>query len=325
MPGPGGGSRGGGFGGGSFGGGRGGGFGGGFGGHHGGFGGPHHRPPHHHGPHFFGGWYPRRRYYYGGGGCLGGFIGALMMPIFILIFVGIFFVAILGNAVTDLKNGGSIRYDEAVFQDYADMRYAEEFGESTAYEDNLLLVFLVNEQSDGYYTIAWCGYNIDSLISDMFGNEYTAYGQAVDSSVPAYYEHSLSQNLASITDKMTARIVKLGLPSSFIEQEDHSVTVPSHLTNHSHLPLSEQTVERALADFTEQTGIPVVFVVDDMEDVFEKTMGASILPLVIALIFAGIAIAMIVSAVKNRPRKRTSAQQENDPYTAKAEDEQRWQ
>ena len=108
-----------------------------------------------------------------------------MAPIIILVFVGVFTSLMFGRVVTDIQRGGSVVYDEADFQDYADMRYAEEFGESTAYEDNLMFVFLVNEQSDEYYTIAWCGYNINSRISDMFGNEYTNYGQAVQSSIPA--------------------------------------------------------------------------------------------------------------------------------------------
>lgn len=327
MPGPGGGSRGGGFGGGgSHGGGFGGGRPGGFGGRPGGFGGPHHHPPHHHRPYFYGGWFPRRRYYYGGGGCLGGLVGALMAPIIMLIFVCVFAFFMFGSAVTDIQRGGSVVYDEADFQNYADMRYAEEFGESTAYEDNMLLVFLVNEQSDEYYTIAWCGYNINARITDMFGNEYTDYGHAVQSSIPAYYEHSLSQNLASIVDKMAERIGRLGLSSSFIRADDHSVTVPSHLTNHSRLSLSEQTVERALTDFTEQTDIPVVIVVDNVENVFRKSIGGSILPILIVLIFAGIAVVMIVTTIKNRPRKQQNkTKPEDDPYTATSEDEKRWQ
>ena len=328
MPGPGGGSRGGGFGGGGSrgGGGFGGGRPGGFGGHHGGFGGHYHHPHHHHRPYFYGGWYPRRRYYYGGGGCLGGLVGALIAPIIILAFVALFVTTAFGGIMANIQRGGSVIYDEADFQDYADMRYAEEFGESTAYEDNLMLVFLVNEQSDEYYTIAWCGYNINSRITDMFGNEYTNYGQAVQSSIPAYYEHSLSQNLASIVDKMADRIGRLGLSSSFLREEDRSVTVPSHLTNHSRLSLSEQTVERALTDFTEQTDIPIVIVVDNVEDVFRKSMGGSLMPLLVMLLFVGVAISMIVSAIKNRPRKTDGkAKPESDPYTATEEDEKRWQ
>ena len=323
MPGPGGGSRGGGFGGGSRGGGfGGGGFGGPRGGFGGGFGGPH-RPHFHYGPRFYGGWYHRPHYY--GGGCLGGLLGALMVPIFILVFLGFFATSMLGSLMADLRNGGSIRYDEAVMQNYANARYAEEFGESTAYEDNLLLVLLVNEASDGYYTIAWCGYNIDNRISDMLGNEYTVYGQAVQSSIPAYYEHSLSQNLAAITDKMTARITALGLESSFIVEEDHSIMTESHLTNRSRLALSEKTVERALIDFTDQTGIPIVIVVDNMESVFEKSMGTTLLPLLAMLIFAVVAIVLIVNTLKSRPRKSGNSNRTDDPYTAKSEDEKRWQ
>ena len=153
MPGPGGGSRGGGFGGGSRGGGfggggsRGGGFGGGSRGFGGGFGGPHH---HHHygywGPRrpFFGGWYGRGY----GGGCLGGLLGILLLPIILLLVVSILLVSIVGSAVANVANGGSIYYDEAAFQQYADDQYAAEFSSYSNYENNILIVFLT-------YRVGW--------------------------------------------------------------------------------------------------------------------------------------------------------------------------
>ena len=177
MPGPGGGSRGGGFGGGS----RGGGFGGGprGGGFGGGFGGPH-RHHHHHG-----GWY--HRHYYGGGGCLGGLIGALLYPIIMLIFAGVFLFSFIGTSFSNVSNGGQVIYDEAVMQEYADIQYASAFGNSSAYEDNLLLVFLTNEEADGYYTIAWIGDNVKTEISNLFGDETTAYGVAVRGNINGEY------------------------------------------------------------------------------------------------------------------------------------------
>ena len=136
MAGPGGGSRGGGFGGGSrgggFGGGSGGGSGGGFGGgsRGGGFGGYrggyYHRPRYgyYRRPLFFG-FGPR---YYGGGGCLGGFLGALMAPLVLLLIVGVMMFAMVGSALTNVSNGGVISYDEAQFHAYADREYYKAFG-----------------------------------------------------------------------------------------------------------------------------------------------------------------------------------------------------
>lgn len=315
MPGPGGGSRGGGFGGGS----RGGGFGGGFGGGHGGgfgggFGGPHHHHHHHHGYHgpFFGGWY--RRPYYGGGGCLGGLLGAFMLPVVLILVVSVMLISFVGSAISNVANGGSIYYDEAAFQQYADDKYAAEFASYSNYENNLLIVFLTNEAADGYYTIAWVGDNIHSEISYMFGDETTTFGRVVQGTVNReYYAYSLDSNLASIMDQMGARIESLGLSSSFRTDKESSKTPTSHLTNLSTLSLTEETVNDSLQAFTEKTGIPTVIVVDSMENVFGKTIPMDdIITVVFLLVILGVAIYSIINAVKNSKKKGSNGGDNNN-------------
>ncbi len=301
MPGPGGGSRGGGFGGGSrgggFGGGRGGGFGGGGyrGGYHGGY---------YHRPFFFG-----PRFY--GGGCLGGLLGMLMFPIIILLIVGVMLFGYVGSVLTNLANGGVISYDETAFQQYADRQYAQEFGDSAqTYEDNILIVFLANEERDGYYTIAWVGDNIHYDINEMFGDEYTAFGRAMINSINSeYYEYSLDTNLALAMNSMTKNVKALNLKSSFVVPPAAESTVTSHITNKTSLPLTEATVNTALEAFTAETGITAVIVVDTMENVFGKYMPIGdiifLIIMVAAIIFA---IVWIVKAVKNKKNNRGNGQ-----------------
>ncbi len=293
MPGPGGGSRGGGFGGGSrgggFGGGRPGGFGGGFG----------HRPHHFYGPGpMF--WGFRRPFGYGyGGGCLGGLFGILLTPIIILIIAASLITSVFGSFFRIAK-GGEIKYNEPNMQEFANIQYAKEFGESTAYEDNILIVFLTNEERDGYYTIAWVGDNIATDINYMFGNQYTEFGVEMLSNVPEYYEYSLSGNLANTVEGMADKIERLG-KSSFKNKSDQTVMTDSHLTNLSSLSLNEDTVNDALLDFTERTDIPIVIVVEDMDEVFDKSLsGTDVIVLIIAVGIGAFAIYMIVKAVKNR-------------------------
>ena len=294
MPGPGGGSRGGGFGGGSRGGGGfgGGGFGGGSRG--GGFGGYHH----HRG--FGGGWYHRPYYYGGGGGCLSGLLGMLMLPIILLVVVGVLLVGTIGSAVSSVINGGDVYYDEATFQRYADEQYAAEFSSYSNYENNLLLVFLVNEESDGYYTIAWVGDNIHSNINYMFGDETTTFGRVVRGTINSeYYAYSLDSNLATVMDQMGNRVEALNLPSSFRTEKPSENPPTSHLTNKSSLSMTEETVNDALKSFTEKTDIPAVIVVDTMENVFGKTIPIDhIIVLIVLFALAGLAIYLIVRALK---------------------------
>ena len=288
MPGPGGGSRGGGFGGGSRGGG---GFGG--GGHHGGFGG------HHHGPHrpFFGGWYYGPRYY---GGFGGGFFGMLITPIIMLIFCAIFLFASIASSFSTVSNGGRVIYDEATMQEYANVQYASAFGDSSAYEDNLLLVFLTNETADDYYSIAWIGDNVNYEISYMFGDETTDYGIAVLGNINnSYYAYSLDSNIADIVDAMRVKIGRLGLESSFRRASDRTELASPQFINNTTLALTEATVIPVLNDFTEQTGIPIAIVVEDMEDVFGKTLaGIDWFGIIVALVIAIVAISLIVQAFK---------------------------
>lgn len=275
MPGPGGGgSSGGGFSGGSFGGGGfsggGRGFGGGsFGGHNAGgsFGGSHHH--HHHHGHYGGwGWGPVRV----GGGC-GGNIFAVIVIILFIAFGALWFFAEPGTVTI---NGRPVHiyeeeygYDEGTMQDYANSRYKEIFGDHPFYEDNILLVFLTNEQADGYYTIAWVGDNIKREINEMFG-EYTEYGEYMSQYINTnYYAYTLDMNLADVVSAMEKSIAEAQLGSSFYEDNDHDKAAESKLYNYdTRLDISKEIVNSALKDFTDKTGIPCVIVVDTVESIF---------------------------------------------------------
>lgn len=283
MPGPGGGgSRGGGFGGGSFGSGggsggfgggsfggnfggsnRGGGFGGSFGGHH--HHGPHH---HHHGPFFGGwGWGPVRV----GGGCGGGIFSLIVIVLFIAF--GAFWL--FAEPGTYTINGNPVYiyeedwvYDESTMQDYANTRYKEYFGEYDAYEDNILLVFLANQEGDGYYTIAWVGDNIKTEINEMFG-EYTEYGEYMSQYINTnYYGYTLDTNLADVVNAMSDSITGAGLGSSFKEDSGRTNVAESVIFNHTVFDITEDTVNTALKNFTQKTGIPCIIVADMVENVF---------------------------------------------------------
>ena len=274
MAGPGGGGSGGGFGGGSFGGGRGGGFGGGsFGGSFGGsnrggsfggsFGGHHH-----HGPFFGGPIFGRRTYV--GGGCGGAIFTAVVIGLFIMFGLMWFIgetsqITVNGEPVYIVEDG--IAYDEATMQDYANERYKEIFGEYEGYEDNILLVFLANEEADGYYTIAWVGDNIIYEINEMFG-EYTEYGEYMSEYISGYYAYSLDTNLAEVLSAMEGSITERSFDSYFRAEAAVVEGKKSELINYTDFELNTELVNAALESFTEKTGIPCVIVADMAEEVF---------------------------------------------------------
>ena len=77
------------------------------------------------------------------------------------------------------------------------------------------------------------------------------------------------------------------------------------MINNTDLSMTEDTVNGALESFTASTGIPVVLVVEEMEEVFEKTVNsASWVAVILAGIFLLIAVVMIVKSVKRRRQKQ---------------------
>jgi len=311
MPGPGGGSRGGGgFRGGGF---SSGGFSGGGGHRGGGFGGPggFGRGPRR--PYGFG-WYHRPFGYGYGGGCLGGLLGMFMAPIILIIFACVFIFAQFGSAFGVAMEGGEIFYDENTFQDYANEQYGAEFGSKGAYEDNLLIVFLVDDvEYYDYAYIAWVGDHIDTDINMLFGAENSELGRAMSSYVNLKsYKYSLDTNLAQVMTRMKDEIVAMELDSSFTCSEDKG-EFRSHLTNKTDMQLSADTVDAALQSFTAETGIPAVIVVDTIENVFGRTMtGDKIITLLIAAVLIIIAVVLIVKAIKG---SKNSNSQKSNRYT----------
>jgi hypothetical protein len=120
----------------------------------------------------------------------------LIAPIIVLVIAASLIISSFGS----LMQGGTVNYNEEVFQDYANAQYIEAFGDSTAYEDNILIVLLVeDEEYYDYNFIAWVGDHIDRDINYMFGNEQTELGRAIRSSAihSQKYKYSLGQGLSA--------------------------------------------------------------------------------------------------------------------------------
>lgn len=230
-------------------------------------------------------------------------MGLLLIPIIMLLFAGLMLVSVFSSAFNLVTTGGEITYNENVFQDYADSQYAAEFGSTKDYEDNLLIVITVED--DEYYDyqfIAWCGDHIAPKINNMFGSNSSKLGVAIQNSAinSKSYKYSLDSGIASVVDTMREHVEGLELDSSFTCKTER-VEYNSHLTNKTSLDVTEETVNNALVQFTESTGIPIVVVVEDIEDVFPKTVSDfDVFSLVIAVVFIVIAVVLIVNAVKKR-------------------------
>jgi hypothetical protein len=241
-----------------------------------------------------------------------------MAPVIIIIFFAFALIYMLlpagnaGNVQASPDDFGQ-NYDEAAFQRAADAKYSQFFDHGATYEDNILLYFLVEDECEDIYFIAWVGDNIAYEVSEHFGNNYTTLGQLVSSHVANYYAYSLDSNLASLMGEMEKVIVSEGLPSSF-NVEPSKMTQPSEsklvdLTGSGEPQLTAATVNAALESFTEATGIRTVICVDYIENVFptpqraSRGISGSAIFMVIAIGILVVAIVISVNSNKNRKKK----------------------
>lgn len=296
MPGPGGGSRGGGFrGGGGFSGGFRGGSSGGFsGGSRGNMGGFR--------PTGFGFYRPYRPFmgfgYHRPMGCGSG----LIVLIFVCVLMVFLFLSSSGGtheseAIT--SGGRTYVYSEEEFQEFADREYQAAFGDSDCYEGNILLAILTNDEADDYFAIAWVGDEIDPQIREMFGG-YTELGEEMNRYVNGtYYAYSLDSDLAAVVEAMTGHVSTVS-DGTVLSRSDTA------FLNYTDLDLSGETVSAALVEFKEATGIPMVIVVESLEEVFSPKMAFGSIftsgPLPIVLV----ALVVVVAIVVKRNKKKTA-------------------
>ena len=229
-------------------------------------------------------------------------------PVIFILLAGVMLMSTFGSAFGSLTTGGQITYNENALQDYANAQYFAEFGGEKDSEDQLLLVFLIeDEQYYDYAYIAWCGDHIQGKINSMFGAEGTRLGSAIQNSAinGSSYKYSLDSGIAQVMSTMQGHIEALGLESSFTCDSAPS-KYDSRLINRAHIEMTEDTVNAALADFTEATGIAVAVVVEDAEEVLPRSF--DYVSVFIALVFLVIAVVMLVQAAKQRGRRKRNGE-----------------
>ena len=230
-------------------------------------------------------------------------MGIFMLPVILVLFAALTLFSVFGSAYGALASGGQVLYNNKKFEKYAVNQYYAEFGETgDSFEDHLLISFLTDEQATGYYTIAIIGDNVNSQISDMFGNEYTEFGRAMLNSIDGdYYANSLSAGLARAVRRMASEVELKNLSTPFYDQYSHEGVPESHVVNHSNLSVNENTINSALEEFTERTDISVVIVIDSMEEVFGKGFTSEdIFSIVIAVGMIVVAVVIVVKSFKAR-------------------------
>lgn len=162
--------------------------------------------------------------------------------------------------------GNSAVYSESKLEAAASAQYESSFRQTDAPEDGLLLYFVEYDDDQEFYYIAWVGDHIRDESYDLLGDNSTQLGQILLQEVDALYTFSLSEDLTTSVTRLGEALQQI--PGSHHTCDDDRSGCPSGLINLSDQDLDGTAIHQAILAFTEATGIPLVLVVEDAEDIF---------------------------------------------------------
>ncbi len=237
----------------------------------------------------------------------------MFLPVIIIFLIVGMLILNLTSTLSVVANGGLVNYNYDTLEEYALEQYAAEFGSTSAYEDNILIVVVTAENNYDFDWYGCVGWHIDGEISNMFGGNQTTLGGAMLSNVNQQsYKNSLTRDLSNVMATMEKAVASKRLESSFTCDEIRS-EYDSHITNKTDLYIDASVVNSALQSFTEETDIPVVIVVDEAEDVFGKYMPAqTIISVITIIVLIGLAIFLIVRAKRNKKNNQNNQNGQNN-------------
>jgi hypothetical protein len=189
-------------------------------------------------------------------------------------------------------------HDTERTEEYAMMQYEQIFEAGEGYESNILLLFLVTEEYDNGEYFALVGDDVEREIYMMFGGNGAELDLAMQFSInKESYKNQLGRGIASVLDMMAGYIVDGGYAT------EPTVPAPAKsFDNQSAMTIAPATVEKAIAQFREETGINIAVVVEDATDVLETSYAPMIMGFIVAGVLIAVAIVLIVKGVRGNKR-----------------------
>lgn len=157
--------------------------------------------------------------------------------------------------------------DEGPLENFASAQYEQAFRYSAAYEDNLLLAFVVYEDCSDFSYMTWVGDHVcDEAYKNLRG-EGTWLDAMLERRIAADYTYSLSADLCGAIGELAEQINTDSGPDPLTCAEDHTDS-STYVLNMSRINLNRDELNEALADFRRKTQLPIVLVVEDAGDIF---------------------------------------------------------
>lgn len=185
---------------------------------------------------------------------------------------------------------------------YGVEEYYKVFDSSSAVEDNILLVFLADENDfdcDDYSTTGVVGDNVYDDIRLMF-DDYGEYDDAMYAFFDDVdYADNLSTGYVNVISRMTDIITASDFVENFYYYSDRSNLAASRVINKTDIAFDEDSVTAELERFTKKTGIPCVLLIEYEQNVYkeEDSVYTDIAVALVMLMLAMIPVTVIIAVV----------------------------
>ena len=239
----------------------------------------------------------------------GGLLGILLLPFLLIFFAAILVLSVVLGAFGAIAEGGVIMHDSERVESFALTQYEEIFEAGDSYESNILLVFLVTEEYDNGEYMAIVGDDVEREVYMMFGGNGAALDNAMYQSInEESYKNQLGRGISDVLDIMAGHIKRGGYATE--------LTAPAPkeaFRNLSGMTIAPATVEKAVAEFSAETGIQIAIVVEDAADVLETSYTPMIVGFIIAGVMIIVAVVLIVKGVKSRKKEKMGGHDPRGP------------
>ena len=221
------------------------------------------------------------------------FLGPVIMAV-IAVAIALFLIP---SMLRPVSTEGSVTFDESTIEDFADDHYYAAFGDLKDTEDEILLVYLINEARDGYYCVTWVGDHINAEIDNAFGDGTgSRYWRAVTDNVSDEFGDCLETDIAAVVEEMTDIVKEMDVSSSFDRKkcEGYPAFVPV-VENNTDIP-TDKKLSAALRKFTAETSIPIAVVIDEQLPLLQKDRRSA---LIVSIVFPGVLLTIAAVSVVN--------------------------
>lgn len=185
-----------------------------------------------------------------------------------------------------MQNVSSPDYEEEL-HDYANMQYHTVFRKSNRYENNILLLYVVNEDGTAFDAIAWVGDDVPSKTKFMLSRDEIKQGINEND-----YINQLSSDISIFIENLAQEVQPAEKPSTKIYSVD----------NQSNLYVDTKQIEASLETFSNMHGYGVSVIIADYDDVLAKEVDW--MPILIISAVSAVMAYYLVKRYKPKKRKR---------------------